>query len=142
MKRNAESRLLQDGMATRYEREQDREPEDVSARNLGFDIRSCPAKPTPTPPSTSSGQASQEGNIRYIEVKARAGIGAVSLTKNEWFIAERFQDDYYLYVVLNAARKPELTIVQNPAKHLQPEQKIDVRYIVSVDEIRNVGVLV
>ncbi len=63
----------------------------------------------------------------------------MSLTKNEWFIAERFQDDYYLYVVLNATRKPELMIIQNPAKHLRPEQKIDVRYIVSVDEIRRAG---
>ncbi len=131
MKSNKEIERIGMEAAMRYEREQGRDPEDVSARNLGFDIRSMPNV-------RRTSESASHVSPRYIEVKARAGIGAVSLTKNEWFIAERFQDDYYLYVVLNAAKKPQLIIIQNPAKHLQSEQKIDVRYIVSVDEIRQI----
>ena len=61
--------------AMRYEREQGRNPEDVSAENLGFDVR-----------STDS-----EGVRRYIEVKARSEPGAVTLTQNEWFKAKQFK---------------------------------------------------
>jgi len=131
MKSNKEIEMIGMEVAMSYEREQGRNPKDVSARNLGFDVR-----------STCHCELSEAISPRYIEVKARAGVGAVSLTKNEWFIAERFQDDYYLYVVLNAATKPTLAIIQNPAKHLQPEIKTDVRYIVSVEEIQEIGMLI
>jgi len=57
--------------ATDYEIKNGREPEDVSEQNLGFDIRS----------------KDKGGNIRYIEVKARAETGSVSLTQDEWFKA-------------------------------------------------------
>ena len=109
-----------------YEREHGRIPEDVAAENLGFDVR-----------STDSA-----GGKRYIEVKARAGLGAVTLTQNEWFKAHQFKSDYFLYVVLNAAAiKPELYIIQNPAEQTQPEEKIEaVRYQISVDEIKRKGV--
>ena len=107
-------------VAMAYEREHGREPEDVSAENLGFDIRS---------------RDPRTGHKRYIEVKARAGVGSVALTQNEWFKAHRFGDQYYLYVVLNAATNPELYIIQNPAARIQPEEKVEVRYRVSVEEI-------
>src|SRR5260221_14426702 len=92
--------------AIRYEREQGRTPEDVSAQNLGFDVRSTDA----------------QGHKRYIEVKGRAAIGSVQLTQNEWFKAQRFKEDYYLYVVLNATAQPERHVIHNPAALLQPEQ--------------------
>ncbi|MCI0529057.1 MAG: DUF3883 domain-containing protein, partial [Nitrospira sp.] len=124
MKSDEEIERIGMEVAMRYEREQGRTPEDVSAENLGFDIRST----------------DKEGQRRYIEVKARAGVGAVALTQNEWFKAKRFKEDYFLYVVMNAATKPELMIVQNPAENLQPEEKVElVRYIVSVDEIKSKG---
>ena len=108
-------------VAMQYERDQGREPEDVSAQNLGFDIRS-------TDPEAK--------RKRYIEVKARAGIGPVALTQNEWFKARRFGEDYYLYIVLNAAtQKPDLYIIQNPAARLKPDEVVEVRYRVEVDEI-------
>ena len=110
--------------AMRYEREQGREPEDVSAENLGFDVR-----------STDSA-----GVKRYIEVKARAGLGAVTLTQNEWFKAKQFKSDYFLYVVLNAATHPELHIIQNPAEQTSPEEKIEARYLISLGEIREKSV--
>ncbi|WP_088552582.1 helicase-related protein [Calderihabitans maritimus] len=108
-------------IAMQYEREHGRSPEDVSSENLGFDIRS----------------KDEKGNIRYIEVKARAGVGPVALTPNEWFKAQRLGDDYYLYTILNAGKKPELYIVRNPAKNLKPEEKLEiVRYIVSAQKIK------
>jgi superfamily II DNA or RNA helicase len=111
-------------VAMRYERDNQRMPEDVSLQNLGFDIRST----------------DRDGIVRYIEVKARAGMGDVALTQNEWFKAKRFKGDYYLYVVLNSATKPELIVIQNPAERLNPEERVEVvRYIISEGEIIEKG---
>jgi superfamily II DNA or RNA helicase len=98
-----------------YERSQGRTPEDVSSQNLGYDVRS----------------SDEKGNYRYIEVKARANEGAVALTPNEWLMAQRLQDEYWLYVVVNAATTPELYITQNPAAKYEPNKEIEiVRYII------------
>lgn len=108
--------------AMRYERESGREPEDVSKENLGFDIRSRGTEERP----------------RYIEVKARAGIGAVVLTQNEWFKAQRLADDYYLYVVWNAGQDqhPKPLVINNPAASLIVDRKVEiVRYVISVGEV-------
>jgi hypothetical protein len=111
----------------RYERENGRDPEDVSKENLGFDIRS----------------RDSNGKVRYIEVKARADAGtAVALTQNEWFKAQRLGDDYYLYVVWNA-RDPNTRpyIIRNPVANLKVNQKVEiVRYIVPATEIESKGV--
>jgi len=107
-----------------YERQQGRVPEEVAAENLGFDVRS-------SDPAT--------GRKRYIEVKARARVGSVALTQNEWFKAGRFGSDYYLYVVLSAATQPELYIIQDPASNLQPEERVEVRYLVQVADITEKG---
>jgi superfamily II DNA or RNA helicase len=102
-------------LAMRYEREQGREPEDVSDQALGYDIRSVDAA----------------GNCRYIEVKARAKSGAIALTPNEWLMANRLGDEYWLYVVEQAATAPVLYTLQNPAAHLEPEEVVEiVRYVV------------
>jgi hypothetical protein len=106
-----------------YERQQGWRPEDVSKENLGFDVRST----------------SPDGHKRYIEVKARAEVGPVALTQNEWFKAKRFQDEFYLYAVLNASKAPTLYRVQNPAALLKPEEQVEVRYMVSVNEIQSKG---
>lgn len=109
----------------RYEHRQGRYPEDVSHENLGFDVRSTDQ---------------QTSERRYIEVKARAEVGAVALTQNEWFKAQRFGDDYYLYIVLNARIKPELYIIANPASVVLPEEQLEVRYLVSVKDIHSKGI--
>lgn len=109
-------------VAMNYERKNGRNPEDVSLQNLGFDIRST----------------DQNGNVRYIEVKSRAKYGEIVLTQNEWFKAQRFGDDYYLYVVFNAGNNPELHIIRDPASNLNPEAKIEkVRYFVNLEQIKN-----
>ena len=119
MQSDAEIERIGMEIAMQLEREQGWRPEDVSTQNLGFDVRS-------TDP---------QGDKRYIEVKARAGAGPVSLTQNEWFKAQRFQDDYYLYVALNAGAKPELYRIQNPATVQQAEEQMEVRYMVKLSDI-------
>lgn len=69
------------------------------------------------------------------EIKARAAVASGELTQNEWFKAERFGQDYYLYVVLNAATQPQLYIIQDPAANLRPEERLEVRYRVDAKEI-------
>lgn len=106
--------------ATRYESAQGNTVEDISAENLGFDLR-----------STTS-----DGTVRCIEVKARAGREPVVLTRNEWHKAKQLKDAYYLYIVFNAATEPELHRIQNPAERLPNVRPItEVRYQVSVSEI-------
>ncbi len=111
-------------IAMRYEREGHRYPEDVSKDNIGFDIRS----------------KDKDGNVRYIEVKARAGVGAVALTQNEWFKAQRLGNDYYLYAVWNAATNPDARpkVVHDPAHNLRVEEKTEmVRYVITASEIEH-----
>jgi len=96
-----------------YERRQGRSPEDVSLVKCGYDIRSY----------------APDGSVRYIEVKARTHTGPIVLTTNEWRMAHRLGDDYWLYVVNEAKTTPKLFTIQNPAEVLHPEEKI-VQYIV------------
>jgi len=125
MKSDPEIERIGMEITIRHEREQGRIPEDVSAENLGFDVRSTDLS----------------GVKRYIEVKARSGLGAVALTQNEWFKAKQFKSEYFLYVVLNAGTQPILYIIQNPAEETQPEEQIEVvRHLISLDEIQQKGV--
>jgi len=102
-------------VAMEFELSQGRNPEDVSAQNLGFDIRS---------------KASDE-SFRYIEVKARAMEGKIALTPNEWLMAHRLRNEYWLYIVVNA-KEPELYTIQNPAEKLKSEEEVEVvRYVVT-----------
>ncbi len=102
-------------IAMEYEMSQGRTPEDVSSQDVGYDIRSF----------------DENENYRYIEVKARANEGEVALTPNEWLMAQRLKDEYWLYVVINAATNPELYTIQNPAFKFEPDKVMDiVRYVV------------
>ncbi|MGQ9571425.1 MAG: DUF3883 domain-containing protein, partial [Thermodesulfovibrionales bacterium] len=57
--------------------------------------------------------------------------GSIALTPNEWLMAQRLKDEYWLYIVTNASTNPELYLIQNPASKLSPDKEIDiVRYIV------------
>ena len=106
-----------------YEEGQGCTVEDVSTENLGFDLRST------TP----------DGEIRCIEVKARAERALVVLTSNEWKTAQRLKNRYFLYVVLNAATQPELYIIQNPADEVAMKERIEVRYQISLWQIMEHG---
>jgi len=125
MHRDAEMERVGTEVTLRYEREHGRQPQDVAADNLGYDVRSLDP---------------QSGATRYIEVKARAGVGRVALTQNEWFTAQRLGDDYYLYAVMNAASdRPDLYVVRNPAARLQPEEQHQVRYLVPAEAIQSIA---
>ena len=102
-------------VAMEYERSQGRTPRDVSAENRGYDIVST----------------APDGSVRYIEVKAKARTGPIALTPNEWFMARRMGDDYWLYIVENARTSPKLHRIRNPAQRLEAEEiRGVVRYIV------------
>jgi len=87
--------------AMRYERARGWEPEDVSTEDRGFDILS---------------RHPESGQVRFIEVKDRASVGPVVLTRNEYKTAERLRADYWLYVVLDCATKPRLIPIQDPVR--------------------------
>ena len=60
------------------------------------------------------------------------------MTQNEWFKAKQFKNDYYLYAIMNAGRKPERYIIQNPAENLKVEEKVEsVRYIIDQSDIKS-----
>jgi superfamily II DNA or RNA helicase len=110
-------------IAMEYETTHKREPEDVSKENLGFDIRS-----------------EGNGETRYIEVKARKDERQVALTCNEWFKAKRFKNQYWLYVVANAATNPTLYMIDNPADNLKVQEKVEVvRFVVPLEEWKDKG---
>jgi hypothetical protein len=103
-------------IAMEFEISQGRKPIDVSTQNLGFDIRS----------------ELPDGTCRYIEVKARAREGKIALTPNEWLMAHRLGNEYWLYIITNATKNPELYTIQHPAVKLQPDEEVEVvRYIIT-----------
>jgi superfamily II DNA or RNA helicase len=87
--------------AMAYERARGWEPEDVSAQDRGFDLIS---------------RHPASGQVRFIEVKGRAGVGSVVLTRNEYQTAERLRGDYWLYVVFDCATVPRLVPIQDPTR--------------------------
>ena len=113
--------------ATRHEEAQGHTVTDVSAESLGFDLRS----------------KTRDGKVRCIEVKARSDRVPVVLTSNEWFRAKQLKNDYFLYVVLNAATQPELYVIQNPAQQVSTVRQVtEVRYQVPLSKITEHGNLV
>jgi superfamily II DNA or RNA helicase len=81
--------------------------EDVQEQNRGFDLIS--RRPHPADSKTFI-------EVRFIEVKGRAGIGEIFLSANEHRAAERLKSDYWLYAVFNCAKSPELNAVQDPVR--------------------------
>jgi SNF2 family DNA or RNA helicase len=126
MKSDAEVEKAAMTLAMKYEIDQGRFPEDVSSEDSGFDIRS----------RDINGKV-----VRYIEVKGRAGTGAIALTQNEWFKAQRLSKDYFLYAVMNIRiSKPVLFIVNNPVANLEAIQRIEsVRFMIAAEELARKG---
>ena len=91
--------------------------ESVEAENRGFDLIS--RKPHPEDSKTFT-------EVRFIEVKGRAGVGEIFLSANEYRAADRLKTDYWLYAAFNCAATPELHTVQNPAQlQWQPVTKVE-----------------
>ena len=81
--------------------------ESVESENRGFDLISR----RPHPEDSKSFI-----EVRFIEVKGRAGFGVVALSSNEYQTAVRLKSDYWLYVAFNCAETPKLHIIKNPAQ--------------------------
>jgi len=93
--------------AIAHERARGWQVESVESENRGFDLIS--RRPHPDDPKTFI-------EVRFIEVKGRAGVGAVALTKHEYDTAARLENDYWLYAVFNCAGTPQLHDFQDPAR--------------------------
>jgi hypothetical protein len=81
--------------------------EDVQSQNRGFDLIS--RRPHPEDDKTFL-------EVRFIEVKGRAGVGEIALTRNEYLTAERLKTEFWLYTVFNCGGTPELYTVQDPSR--------------------------
>jgi len=95
-------------LAMEFEKSQQRSPTDMEefqTHHPGYDIESI----------------SEDGEIRYIEVKALSGMWSsqnpVQLTKNEFETARKFGEQYWLYVVehVDDGQQPVIYKIQNPA---------------------------
>jgi hypothetical protein len=106
-----------------YEEARGWKVQSVEQENRGFDLIS--RKPHPEDPQTSV-------EVRFIEVKGRAGVGDIALSANEYRTAERLKKDYWLYAVFNCASKPGVHTVQDPASlGWKPLVKIEHYYLES-----------
>lgn len=104
--------------------------ESVESENRGFDLIS--RRPHPEDPKTFV-------EVRFIEVKGRAGVGDVALSENEFRTAERMKQEYWLYAVFNCAAEPELCMVQDPSRlGWQPIVTVE-HYSAGPDAIRAAG---
>ena len=82
----------------------------------GFDLLAC-----------RSGE-----ETRCIEVKGRAGRGAIQMEANEWKQAVNLKDRYWLYAVLDCATTtPRLLRVQNPFMKLLARQQESSSFAIS-----------
>lgn len=103
--------------------------ESVEKENRGFDLIS--RRP-------QSADLQTAGEVRFIEVKGRAGVAEVALTANEYRTADRLKDDYWLYVVYNCATKPEVHVVRDPARLEWAEVMQVAHYRVKASQILSI----
>ena len=107
MVRDAQVERIAVELAMKHERDRGWEVESVESENRGFDLIS--RRPHPEDPKTFI-------EVRFIEVKGRAGVGVVALSENEYRTAERLKEDYWLYVAFNCAGTPQLHIIKDPVR--------------------------
>lgn len=120
MSRDDEAEAIAMQVTMEFEIANNWSPTDVSADNVGYDIRSI-------------------NNVkikRYIEVKGRSGSdGSVMLSENEMNRLAQLGDSAWLYIVVNCKSNSELFRIQNPAKSLKFEKKTKgVQYFLPMQE--------
>ena len=130
MVRDEEVEKLAVKIATEHEEARGFVVESVEAENRGFDLIS--RKPHPEDPKTFI-------EVRFIEVKGRAGVGEIFLSANEYKAAERLKGDYWLYAVFNCGSTPELNTIRDPARlDWQPVTKVE-QYKVKPSAVKEAG---
>src|SRR5690606_37104714 len=124
MSRDDEAEAIAMQKAMEFERQQGWQPEDVSANNEGYDIRSV----------------SPEGLKRYIEVKGRSVDGAVVLSDNEINRLAQLRETAWLYIVTHCKSTPVLYTIQNPAHTLNFMAKSKgIQYFLPMEEWKSKG---
>ncbi|WP_431215154.1 DUF3883 domain-containing protein [Puia sp. P3] len=123
MSRDDEAEAIAMEEAMNYEINAGWKPQDISANNEGYDIKSI----------------SPEELKRYIEVKGRsAGDGSIMLSENEMNRLAQLGNSAWLYIVMNCKSSPEVYRIQNPARALKFELKAKgVQYFLPMAEWRN-----
>ncbi len=113
-----------------YEKSRGWEPEDVSGKNLGFDIRSL----GPADPQTGYRE------VRRIEVKGRKRGENIFMTANEWFKARQLKETYWLYVVWDPTEPNyEVVPICDPANKLPAKEIRAVsHYLIDAKEIEKI----
>ena len=105
MVRDDEIERIAVAFVTQHEEARGWQVESVESENRGFDLIS--RRSHPEDPKTFV-------EVRFIEVKGRAGVGEIALTANEYKTAGRLKSDYWLYAVFNCGGTPELHAIQDP----------------------------
>lgn len=120
MSRDDEVEAIGMKVAMDYELSQGRTPEDVSADNVGYDVRSV----------------ATDGTKRYIEVKGRSGTDGVMLSENEMNRLAQLGNRAWLYIVTECkSNNPVLNIINDPANNLQFKQlSKGVQFALALDE--------
>ena len=128
-------------IAGAWERQRGAEVRDVSKPALaraaglpnwpGFDLLAT------HPPGSARGHPSQEkSQVRCIEVKGRAGRGAVQMEANEWKQACHLGERYWLYVVFDCATpSPQLVRVRDPFHQLLASSRGTSAYSISAKSL-------
>ena len=130
MVRDDEVEKLAVKLATEHEEARGFVVESVESENRGFDLIS--RRPHPEDAKTFV-------EVRFIEVKGRAGVGEIFLSANEYRAAERLKGDYWLYAVFNCGLTPELHTIQNPfTLDWQPVTKVE-QYKVKPSAVKEAG---
>ena len=106
-----------------HEIAQGRQVFDVHEKNLGYDVTSLDL---------------QSGELRLIEVKGlAAAAGTILLTPNERRVAEDRPDCFWLYVVTNCAKAPELQEpIKDPARFPWHEVTKVAHYYLDVNALK------
>ena len=81
----------------------------------------------------------------FVEVKGLSEIsGGILFTDKEWKTAKEKTDSYYLAIVRNVTKEPEIQFIQNPAGIFQPDKNIytsiQVQWSVSDKVLKNVSI--
>ena len=120
MSRDDEVEAIAMQTAMDYERLQNRLPADVSAENLGYDVRSI----------------GQDGVKRYIEVKGRAGTDGVMLSENEMNRLAQLGTRAWLYIVTECkSGQPQLHTICDPAHCMSFDQRTKgIQYYLPLEE--------
>ena len=122
LKSSRETELTAMQVVMEHELAQGRQVEDVSERDLGYDVKSLDLK---------------TGDLRLIEVKGLAAeTGTILLSPNEHRVAEDRPDCFWLYVVTNCAGEPQLREpIPDPARFEWHEVSKIQHYWLQVDAI-------